>query len=212
MPQSDIDYARAIRHLTRRDPILAAIIKRHGHCGLADAQREDPFRAIVEAIVWQQLSGKAAATIFGRFLGLFPNREFPTPEQLTAKTDEELRAVGFSRQKIGYLRDLCEKMRTGELHLDRLEPMTDDEVIEHLTHVKGIGRWTAEMVLMFRLHRPDVLPVDDLGIVKAVRKAYRLRKDPDADRLRQIGEKWRPYRSVASWYLWASLENTPLDE
>jgi DNA-3-methyladenine glycosylase II len=205
------DYRRAERLLARRDPVLGAIIDQHGHCGLADAQREDPFRAIVEAIVWQQLSGKAAATIFGRFLGLFPNREFPAPDQVSAKTDEQLRGIGFSRQKIGYLRDLCEKMRTGQLCLDHLEEMNDDDVIDHLTQVKGIGRWTAEMVLMFRLHRPDVLPVDDLGIVKAVRKAYRLRKDPAPDRLRKIGEKWRPYRSVASWYLWASLENKPLD-
>jgi 3-methyladenine DNA glycosylase/8-oxoguanine DNA glycosylase len=204
VPSADIDYDRAIRHLSRRDPVLAAIIRQHGPCLLADAQRQDPFRAIVEAIVWQQLSGKAAATIFGRFLGLFPNGEFPAPDDVAAKTDEQLRGIGFSRQKIGYLRDLCEKMRSGELRLDHLEEMTDDEVVEHLTTVKGIGRWTAEMVLMFRLHRPDVLPVDDLGIVKAVRKAYRLRKDPNAERLRRIGEKWRPYRSVASWYLWRS--------
>ena len=207
-----IDYARAERLLARRDPILGAIIRRHGPCGLARAQREDPFRAIVEAIVWQQLSGKAAATIFDRFLGLFPADRFPTPAQVQAASDERLRGVGLSRQKIGYLRDLCAKMQAGELPLDRLDEMEDDAVIEVLTRVKGIGRWTAEMVLMFRLQRTDVLPVDDLGIVKAIRKAYGLRKDPTADRIRQIGEKWRPYRSIASWYLWQMRDNAPLEK
>ncbi len=207
-----VDYARAERLLARRDPVLAEIIERHGPCGLAGAQREDPFRAIVEAIVWQQLSGKAAATIFDRFLGLFPDHRFPTPAQVAAMPDERLRGVGLSRQKIAYLRDLCARMAAGELALDRLDEMDDDAVIEALTRVKGIGRWTAEMVLMFRLHRSDVLPVDDLGIVKAIRKAYRLRKDPTPERIRQIGEKWRPYRSIASWYLWQTRDNAPLDE
>ncbi len=207
-----LDYTRAERILSQRDPVLAEIITRYGPCGLALAQREDPFRAIVEAIVWQQLSGKAAATIFDRFLGLFPDHRFPEPAQVTATSDQQLRAIGFSRQKIGYLRDLCARMQSGSLPLDRLDAMTDDEVIEALTQVKGIGRWTAEMVLMFKLQRSDVLPVDDLGIVKAIRKAYRLRKDPDADRIRRIGEKWRPYRSIASWYLWQTRDNAPLDD
>jgi DNA-3-methyladenine glycosylase II len=207
-----VDYTRAERFLARRDPVLGALIQRHGPCGLARAQREDPFRAIIEAIVWQQLSGKAAATIFDRFLGLFPDHRFPTPAQVAAASDEQLRAIGFSRQKIGYLRDLCAKMHEGALPMDRLDAMDDDAVIDVLTQVKGIGRWTAEMVLMFKLQRSDILPVDDLGIVKAIRKAYRLRKDPDADRIRQIGEKWRPYRSIASWYLWQSRDNAPLDK
>ncbi len=207
-----IDYARAERLLARRDPVLGGIIERHGPCGLADAQREDPFRAIVEAIVWQQLSGKAAATIFDRFLALFPDHRFPTPQQVATMPDERLRGVGLSRQKIGYLRDLCVRMQDGSLPLDRLDEMEDDAVIEALTRVKGIGRWTAEMVLMFKLQRSDVLPVDDLGIVKAIRQAYRLRKDPTADRIRQIGEKWRPYRSIASWYLWQMRDNAPLEK
>lgn len=207
-----VDYTHAERVLTGRDPVLGALIRQYGRCGLAKAQREDPFQAIVEAIVWQQLSGKAAATIFGRFLGLFPDGRFPTAEQVAPKSDEELRNIGFSRQKIGYLRDLCAKMKAGELPFDRLDEMTDDEVIEALTAVKGIGRWTAEMVLMFKLQRPDVLPVDDLGIVKAIRALYRLRKDPAPDRIRRIGEKWRPYRSIASWYLWQSRDNAPLDK
>jgi len=205
-----VDYARAERALTRRDPVLGALIRQYGRCGLANAQREDPFQAIVEAIVWQQLSGKAAATIFGRFLGLFPGARFPAPAQVAATSDEDLRAIGFSRQKIGYLRDLCAKMKAEELRFDRFDEMTDEDVIGALTTVKGIGRWTAEMVLMFKLQRPDVLPLDDLGIVKAIRSLYHLRKDPDPSRIRRIGEKWRPYRSIASWYLWQSRDNAPL--
>jgi len=204
------DYERARRLLIRRDPVLGALIRRQGPCGLADDQREDPFRAIVEAIVWQQLSTKAAATIFARFLALFPGGGFPTPRMLAEVSDAELRAVGFSRQKVGYLRDLSAKVLGGELPLDRLAELDDDSVIEVLTRVKGIGRWSAEMFLMFRLHRPDVLPVDDLGIVKAIQKAYRLRKPPTADRIRKMGEAWRPYRSVASWYLWASTDKEPI--
>jgi 3-methyladenine DNA glycosylase/8-oxoguanine DNA glycosylase len=202
------NYRAAERCLARQDPILGEIIRRHGRCGLKEAQREDPFQAIVEAIVWQQLSGKAAATIFARFLALFPDGAFPPPAAIDAKSDAELRAVGLSRQKIGYLRDLCERLRTNTLALDRLEEMPDDDVVEMLTQVKGIGRWTAEMVLMFRLQRPDVLPVDDLGIRNAMKKAYRLRK-PTPERLLKIGARWRPYRSIAAWYLWASLENAP---
>ncbi len=204
------DYTRAERYLARRDPVLGAVIQRYGPCRLAHAQREDPFRAIIEAIVWQQLSGKAAATIFDRFLGLFPDHRFPTPAQVTAASDAQLRAIGFSRQKIAYLRDLCAKMQADALPMDRLDDMEDEAVIEALTQVKGIGRWTAEMVLMFKLQRSDVLPVDDLGIVKAIRTVYRLRKDPTADRIRQIGEKWRPYRSIASWYLWQTRDTAPL--
>jgi DNA-3-methyladenine glycosylase II len=201
------DYARARRLLLRRDPILAVLIKKYGVCGLAAAQRTDHFTALVRAITGQQLSTKAAATIFGRLSALMPGGI--TPEALTAVTDEQLRAVGMSRQKGAYFRDLCEKVRSGALPLESLDAMTNDEVIAALTQVKGIGRWSAEMFLMFRLHRPDVLPVDDLGIVNAVKNVYGLRKKPTADRIRKIGEAWRPYRSVASWYLWRSLDNEP---
>ena len=127
-------------------------------------------------------------------------------------SDVQLRAVGLSGQKVRYLRDLCRRVEAGSLPLAALSLMADEEVIAALTQVKGIGRWTAEMFLMFRLQRPDVLPVDDLGIVKAVQRAYRLRNTPTAKRLIRLGESWRPYRSVACWYLWASLDNTPLKE
>lgn len=130
-----------------------------------------------------------------------------TPAALAALTDAEMRGVGMSRQKITYFRDLCDKAGTGVVPLDALDQMTDEEVIGALTRIKGIGRWSAEMFLMFRLHRPNVLPVDDLGIVNAIKNVYRLRKRPSAERIRKIGEAWQPYRSVACWYLWRSLDN-----
>ena len=199
------DYMRARRLLLRRDPVLAAVIKKHGACGLASAQRADHFSALVRAITGQQLSTKAASTIYARLVALTPAGV--TPAALSTLTDAQMRAVGMSRQKITYFRDLCDKALSGVVALDSLESMTDDEVIAALTQVKGIGRWSAEMFLMFRLHRPDVLPVDDLGIVTAVKNVYGLRKRPTADRIRKIGEAWRPYRSVASWYLWRTLDN-----
>ena len=205
------DYRRAQRLLARRDPILSALIKRHGPCGLAAAQRADHFSALTRAIVGQQLSTKAAATIYSRLLALMPGG-VPTGEALASLTDEQLRAVGISRQKAAYLRDLAEKVRSGALNLTHLDAMSDEEVITALSQVKGIGRWSAEMFLIFRLHRPDVLPLGDLGIVNAVHRVYRLRKRPTAARILRLGEAWRPYRSVASWYLWRSLDNEPLEK
>jgi DNA-3-methyladenine glycosylase II len=200
-----IDYARARRVLARRDPVIRDLMRQHGACGLAAAQRTDPFVALTRAIISQQLSTRAAATIAARFDGL--SGGLPTPESVGALTDADLRAVGLSGQKVRYIRDLCARVGDGSLPLHALEQLPDDAVIAALTAVKGIGRWTADMFLMFRLHRPDVLPVGDLGIVKAVQRAYRLRGLPTAERLTKIGEPWRPYRSVACWYLWASLDN-----
>jgi DNA-3-methyladenine glycosylase II len=202
-----VDYVRARRLLSRRDPVMGELIRRHGACGLADAQHTEPFTALSHAIISQQLSSKAAATIARRFDALLGGA--PTSASLAAVSDDQLRGVGLSSQKIRYMRDLCARVDDGSLPLRRLETLADGEVVDALTQVKGIGRWTAEMFLMFRLHRPDVLPVGDLGIVKAVQRAYRLRRAPDAARLEKIGEPWRPYRSVACWYLWASLDNTP---
>lgn len=202
-----IDYTRARRLLARRDPILRDLMRTHGPCGLAARQHSDPFKALARAIVGQQLSAKAAATIFSRFEALFD--AFPTPAQVLAVPDDRLRSVGLSSQKLGYLRDLCRRIVEGGLPLDVLDRMDDEAVIENLMQVKGVGRWTAEMFLIFRLQRPDVLPVGDLGIVRAVQRAYKLRKAPSPDRLTRIGEAWRPYRSVACWYLWASLNNEP---
>jgi len=203
-------YARARRYLMRRDPILGAAIKSIGACGMADRQRKDHLSALVGSIVSQQLSTKAAATIFGRVLALFPDSHIPHAAAIAAHSDEVLRSAGLSGQKVSYLRDLSARIVDGRLQLDELESLPDEEVIERLVAVKGFGRWTAEMFLMFRLHRPDVLPGGDLGIVVAIQRLYRLRKRPDAKRVLKIGEAWRPYRSVASWYLWQTLRNEPL--
>jgi 3-methyladenine DNA glycosylase/8-oxoguanine DNA glycosylase len=152
------------------------------------------------------LSGKAAGTIHGRFVALFPDAE-PDPSALARLSDEELRAVGLSRQKTTYLRDLAQKILDGSLPLDEIESMTDDEVIDHLVQVKGIGRWTAQMFLMFRLGRLDILPELDLGIQNAVKRAYRMRTRPTPKQIRRIGARWSPHATVACWYLWRSLDN-----
>ena len=207
---TEAEYDKARRLLMRRDPILAAAIKKIGPCGMAARQRKDHLTALVGAIVSQQLSTKAAATIFGRFAAIFPDNQITDAAAIAAIEDSTLRSVGLSGQKVGYLRDLSARILDGRLNLDELETLSDDEVIERLTSVKGFGRWTAEMFLMFRLHRPDVLPVGDLGIVNAIQRLYRLRKKPKAKRLMKIGEAWRPYRSVACWYLWQTLRNEPL--
>jgi DNA-3-methyladenine glycosylase II len=203
-------YERARRTLMRRDPVLGAAIKRIGSCGMADRQRKDHLSALVGSIVSQQLSTKAAATIFGRFTGLFPDHHIPHATAIDAIDDATLRSVGLSGQKVSYLRDLSARIAAGTLNLDELDSLPDEVVIERLTAVKGFGRWTAEMFLMFRLHRPDILPVGDLGIQNAIQRLYRLRKRPTPKRMMQLGEVWKPYRSVASWYLWQTLRNEPL--
>ena len=199
------DYEKARRLIMRRDPVLGAAVKRIGPCGLAARQRHDHLTALIGAIVSQQLSTRAAATIFGRFVALFPDGAIPGAAAIHALEDQALRGVGLSGQKVGYLRDLCARIGDQRLVLDELDALADEQVIERLTAVKGFGRWTAEMFLMFRLHRPDVLPVGDLGIVTAIQRLYGLRKRPDPKRILKIGEPWRPFRSVASWYLWQTL-------
>jgi DNA-3-methyladenine glycosylase II len=159
--------------------------------------------------VWQQLSSKAAATIYRRVLALLPEGGPPTPGGILALQEADVRAAGLSRAKTAYIRDLAARVRDGDVHLDALGTLEDDPVIAELTKVKGIGRWTAEMFLMFRLHRPDVLPVGDVGIANAIRRAYHLRKIPSPVRIQKIAEPWRPYRSVACWYLWRSLDALP---
>ncbi|HEV2181080.1 MAG TPA: hypothetical protein VGR59_12215 [Gemmatimonadaceae bacterium] len=196
-------HDHAITHL-RRDPVLARVMADVGPCRFAARSEGSHFDHILRAIVYQQLSGRAAATIHGRVVALFDG--MPTAQGLLRATDDQLRTAGLSRQKIGYLRDLAQRVETGDLPVDRLHELADDDVIAALTRVKGIGRWTAHMFLMFRLGRPDVLPDLDLGIRKAIQLAYRLRRMPNSDRVLTIGAAWAPYRTIASWYLWRSLE------
>jgi len=203
------EFAKARRVLMRRDPVLAPVIRQHKERSPLDRPVLDPFPSLVRVIAGQQISTKAAATIYGRLAALMPGGV--QPEAMLALSDDEFRQAGMSRQKITYLRDLAAKVVSGELPIHSLHELTDDEVIDAIVKVKGLGRWSAEMFLMFRLHRPDVLPVDDLGIVNAVHRLYRLRKKPAADRILKIGEAWRPYRTIACWYLWRSLENIPID-
>ena len=200
------EFARARRLLMRRDPVLAPIIRQHRGRSLLDSPVVDPFSALVRTITAQQISTKAAATIHGRLVALMPGG-VATPEALLLVSDEQLRTAGLSRQKSAYLRDLGDKVSSGLLPVHSLAELTDDEVIDAIVKVKGLGRWSAEMFLMFRLRRPDVLPVDDRGIVTAIQRLYGLRKRPKPDRIRKIAESWRPYRTVACWYLWRSLEN-----
>jgi DNA-3-methyladenine glycosylase II len=200
------DYRASVRHLKRVDPVLARVIESVGPCRMPLRHEGTHFQALARSIVFQQLSGKAAGTIHGRFAALFADGD-PEPAALLTFTDAQLRGVGLSRQKIGYLRDLADKVASGALPLGEVDRMDDDELIAHLVQVKGIGRWTAQMFLMFRLGRRNVLPELDLGIQNAIRRAYGKRKRPSPKQVRAIGAKWSPHATIASWYLWRSLEN-----
>ena len=193
----------AVAALREQDPVLRAIIDR---VGPFEASFEpDLWWSLVDAIASQQLSVKAAATIVGRVDALVPGESRPTPADLLALPDETLRACGLSGAKTRYVKDLAARWLDGSLEPERLPEMPDEEVVEHLTRVKGIGRWTAEMILIFTLARPDILPVDDLGLRVAVQRAYGLAERPGRAELTEIGEAWRPFRSAATLYLWRSL-------
>src|SRR5579863_10328261 len=193
---------KAVNHLKKSDPVLRAIIERVGPCRMEFGEPE--FASVAEAIVYQQLNGKAAVTIFNRFVALAGDPL--TPEGILKLSDEQLRGVGLSKQKSAYLKDLAKKTSDGLLNFARLPVMTDDEVIEHLTQVKGIGEWTAHMFLMFSLRRPNVLPTGDYGVQMAMKKHYRKRKLPKAKDMEKIAKAWEPYRSIACWYMWRSLD------
>ncbi|HYN92133.1 MAG TPA: DNA-3-methyladenine glycosylase [Thermoleophilaceae bacterium] len=202
---------RAVSVLRESDPVMRRLVEEHGAIVRKDLKRERPgdaYGALLRSIVGQQLSTKAARTIYGRLTDLFGGRA-PTPAELLAVDPEEIRACGLSRPKVSYLRDLAEHVEDGELQLDRLAELPDEEVIEQLTAIKGLGQWTVHMFLMFHLGRPDVLPVGDLGIRRAVQVEYGLDDLPDAAQLERIAEPWRPYRTLACLYLWTSLDNTP---
>jgi DNA-3-methyladenine glycosylase II len=193
---------KAIHHLKKSDPVLAAIIERVGPCRMEFGPPE--FHSLAEAIVYQQLNGKAAVTIFKRFAALAG--EPVAPEGILKLTDAQLRSVGLSKQKSSYLKDMASRAARGELDFTRLPAMSDDDVIKHLTQVKGVGVWTAHMFLMFTLRRPNVLPTGDYGIQMAIRKHYKKRKMPKPEVMAKIAKSWEPYRSVACWYLWRSLD------
>ncbi len=186
---------------------MAELIARSRRYNITPAVSIRPFDALAESIAYQQLSGKAAATIFGRVRALYPKRKWLDPEQLLATPDEILRAAGLSRAKTAALKDLAAKTIDGTVPAGRaLIRMTDDEIIARLTAVRGIGRWTVEMLLLFDLGRPDVWPVDDYGVRKGFAKTFGRRKLPTSKQLMKFGEKWRPYRSAAAWYFWRALD------
>lgn len=193
---------KAVNHLKKSDPVLRAIIERVGPCRMEYGVPE--FCSLAEAIVYQQLNGKAAVTIFNRFAALAGDPL--TPEGILKLSDEQLRSVGLSKQKSAYLKDLAAKTAAGLLDFARLPELTDEEVIQHLTQVKGIGVWTAHMFLMFSLRRPNVLPTGDYGVQTAIRKHYKKRKLPKPKDMEKIARAWEPYRSVACWYMWRSLD------
>jgi DNA-3-methyladenine glycosylase II len=192
----------AERHLSRRDQVLRPYIKRHGPCRLRPHTRY--FETLVDAIVSQQLSTRAAETIFNRFKAIYAPARFPKPAQILATPDETIRAVGLSNGKVSFLKDLAAKTEDGDLKLARLSRMGDGEIVEMLTGVKGIGVWTVHMFLIFSLGRLDVLPVGDLGIRRGIERLYGLDHTPDAAEIEALAEEhgWRPYCSVASWYVW----------
>lgn len=194
--------AGAIRHLKSADPVLGALIERVGHY----KPRYSPptFENMARSITYQQLHGKAAATIFGRLL--VACESCLTPDSVRMLSVEQMRACGLSKQKLSYIRDLAEKTLSGDVNFEQLPHMDDEDVIEHLTRVKGIGRWSAQMFLMFALRRPDVMPTVDLGINMAIKRAYRKRKVPKPPQILKLSEPWRPYRSAACWYLWRSVD------
>ncbi|HEX8834328.1 MAG TPA: DNA-3-methyladenine glycosylase [Abditibacteriaceae bacterium] len=202
-----MDLKKADKHLQMCDERLAAVIQ---EIGLRDRGREpDAWRALVSSILGQQISVAAARTIRGRFAALEAGQDFPSPEFVLAAEDETLRGAGLSRNKVLSIRDLARHFVEGLLDPAQLEKMSDEDVIAALLPVRGIGRWTAEMFLIFSLAREDVLAVDDLGLRNAIKRLYELDAAPSADEMRRIAEPWRPYRSVASWYLWQWLDNAP---
>lgn len=204
-PASGSQFRKAVQHLKLSDPILGAIVEKVGPCRMEFGPPE--FHSLAEAIIYQQLNGKAAVTIFKRFAALAG--EPLTPQGILKLSDEQMRSAGLSKQKASYLRDMAERANRGQLDFSRLHQFTDDEVITHLTQVRGVGVWTAHMFLIFTLKRPDVLPTGDFGVRMAIRKLYRKRKMPDPKQMERIARSWQPYRSVACWYLWRSLDIKP---
>jgi DNA-3-methyladenine glycosylase II len=197
----------ALRHLSSNDPVMRQLIREFGSCGLVPETRRSPFQSLVQAVAHQQLNGTAAGSILSRFKKLFPGRRFPKPEDLAGVTDEQIRACGFSFAKIAAIRDIAAKTLSGFVPASRqITMLSDDEIIERLTEVRGVGRWTVEMLLIFQLGRHDVLPADDFGVRNGFRRAYKKRDLPAVKELLAFGERWRPHRTTAAWYLWRAAD------
>jgi 3-methyladenine DNA glycosylase/8-oxoguanine DNA glycosylase len=201
----------AVQYLARTDKTLARLIKRVGPCTLTPRNRRSPFEALVQSVTYQQLNGNAASTILRRVIALYPHRRFPRPEDLLATPDEHLRGAGLSRAKAASIKDIAARTIEGLVPNTRtIAKMTDAEIIERLTVVRGVGPWTVEMLLMFTLGRPDVLPATDYGVRKGFALVYGLRELPAPRDLLNHGERWRPHRTTAAWYLWRALEIPPV--
>jgi DNA-3-methyladenine glycosylase II len=204
-------FEEAAAHLSRVDPVVGGLIDRHGP--YAPRLSPDPYARLVTAILFQQLAGNAARAIMRKWLALYGSEErVPSPEEILETTEEQFRAAGVSKQKASYFRDLALHISEGRLDFERIEEQSDDEVIAKLTAVKGIGVWTAHMFLMFHLARPDVLPIGDLGVRNGMRAAYGLEATPTPKQAAEIGERWRPYRSVGSWYMWRAAETVLMSQ
>lgn len=201
------DLDEAIRHLSMVDPVMRRLIREVGPCTLKPRIRRSPFESLARAIAYQQLHDKAAERILGRFIALFPGGRFPSPKAVLEMSEEAIRATGFSRSKIAALRDLAAKTLDGTVPAGReIRRLDDETIVERLIEVRGIGRWTVEMLLMFHLGRPDVLPVGDFGVRNGFRIAYGRRAMPTPKAVLRYGGRWKPYRTVASWYLWRAAD------
>ena len=204
-----MNYERAIAHLKQTDPTLSKLIDQVGPCRLKSTPQEgDLLFALSRTIIHQQLSIKAAATIHRRFLQLYPDKPIPSAQDILNTPEEVLRGAGVSRPKINYLKDLAQKVSDGLPTLEQLNAMDDESILQVLTQVKGIGRWSVQMLLIFRLHRLNVMPTEDVGVRNAIQKLYGLDQLPGKPALEKLGEKWSPYCSIAAWYLWRSLDMT----
>lgn len=202
------NHAVALRHLQAADPILAGLIARVGPCRMETRSRQTPFQALVSAVTHQQLNGRAARTILHRVKKLHPQRRFPGPQDLLETSEDRLRAAGLSRAKIAAIKDISAKAISGAVPTTRqMKQLEDAEIVARLIDLRGVGRWTAEMLLIFKLGRLDVLPVDDFGVRKGFALTYSRRELPKPAELLAHGECWRPYRSIAAWYLWRALDS-----
>ncbi|MCP9451405.1 MAG: DNA-3-methyladenine glycosylase [Nitrospira sp.] len=200
-------HSEAEAHLAKVDPVMGRLIRDVGPCTLRPDRRRTLFESLARAIAYQQLHAQAAESIIRRLVAQCPGQRFPRPEQILALSEESLRAAGFSRSKIAALRDLAEKTLDGTVPAKReLSRLDDEAIIERLTVVRGVGRWTVEMLLIFQLGRPDILPVTDFGVRNGVRLVYGLRIMPTPERVRRYGERWKPHRTVATWYLWQAVD------